>query len=139
VGALAEHLLLEVAHERGTPVPGFTEEALEALAGRAWPGNVRELRNVVERAALAARGRRIDAADLPFAAQVPSPAGPAAPAGITALSEVERLHIEKVLRLCDWNRSAAARILGIDRRTLFTKIQRHALAVPGGGDPDVEG
>ncbi len=131
VGALAEHLLLEIAHEHGTPALGFTEAALSALAGHTWPGNVRELRNVVERAALAARGRRIDVGDLPFAARaVLPPSGAAAPAGSTALSEVERTHIEKVLRLCDWNRSAAAKILGIDRRTLFTKIQRHGLVEP---------
>jgi len=136
LGALAEHLLLEIAHEHGTPALGFTEGALSALSGHPWPGNVRELRNVVERAALAARGRRIDSTDLPFAAPAPAPACATAPAAIATLSEVEREQIEKVLRLCSWNRSAAARILGIDRRTLFTKIQRHRLAVPGGRDPD---
>jgi len=136
VGALAEHLLLEIAHEHGTPALGFTEAALETLAAHSWPGNVRELRNVVERAVLAARGRRIDFRDLPFTSARPATvSGAAIAASAVTLSDVEKAHIEKVLRLCDWNRSAAAKILGIDRRTLFTKIQRHGLVEPphGGG------
>ncbi len=63
--ALAEHLLIEIARAHGTPALGFTEAALEAMARHRWPGNVRELRNAIERAFVAARGRRIDAADLP--------------------------------------------------------------------------
>jgi transcriptional regulator of acetoin/glycerol metabolism len=51
------------------------------------------------------------------------------PEGLT-LAEVEKAHIERVLALCGWNRSAAARALGIDRRTLFSKIQRYGLIGP---------
>ena len=68
VPILADHLLLEIARDRGLPAGGLTEAALAALARRRWPGNVRELRNVLERALVPARGRRIDAPDLPPAA-----------------------------------------------------------------------
>ncbi|HET7753719.1 MAG TPA: sigma-54 dependent transcriptional regulator [Anaeromyxobacteraceae bacterium] len=131
VPALAEHLLLEVARDDGSPALGFTEAALDALARYHWPGNVRELRNAVERAHLAARGRRIDVPDLPPATRVPAGAE-ALPGGADTLTlaEAERAHVEKVLALAGWNRSFAARLLGIDRRTLFTKIQRYGLVGP---------
>ena len=127
---------LEIGQEHGTPVLGVTEEALEALRRWRWPGNVRELRNVLERALIAARGRRIDRPDLPLErirsprpGPAPAPAEglpPEGAAGMT-LAEVEKAHVEKVLALCDWNRSAAAKVLGIDRRTLFSKIQRYGI------------
>jgi DNA-binding NtrC family response regulator len=131
VPILAEHLLGEVAREQGAPALGFTAEALAALERHAWPGNVRELRNALERALLAARGRRVDVTDLPPAVRgaPPSAPTPLATAALT-LAEVEKAHIEQVLSLCAWNRSAAAKALGIDRRTLFSKIQRYGLIGP---------
>ncbi len=122
--ALAGHLLAEVAREHGVPSLGLTEEALEALSRHAWPGNVRELKNVLERAQLAVVGRRIDAADLKL-----SPEG--VPAGeARSLAEVEKEHVEHVLGACGWNRTAAARSLGIDCRTLNSKIRQHGLIGP---------
>jgi two-component system, NtrC family, response regulator AtoC len=139
VPPLAEHLLVEIALAQGAPALGFTEAALKALAAYRWPGNVRELRNAVERAFVSARGRRIDVADLPPAVRQPvavtAPAredGAVATEGVAGLSlaEVEKAHIERVLAMTGWNRSMAARLLGIDRRTLFAKIQRHGLVGP---------
>jgi DNA-binding NtrC family response regulator len=154
VPPLAEHLLVEIARAQAAPALGFTAAALEALGAYRWPGNVRELRNAIERAFVAARGRRIDAGDLPLAVRQPAATGlaraapepGAAVAGLT-LAEVEKVHVERVLALTGWNRSMAARLLGIDRRTLFAKIQRHGLVGPlrpgpepeadeSGGDPD---
>jgi two-component system response regulator AtoC len=131
VPAVAEHLLGEIAREQGAPALGFTEAALAALSRHAWPGNVRELRNALERALLAARGRRVDVGDLPAAVRG-APAAVAAPLGDAALTlaDVEKAHIERVLALCGWNRSAAAKALGIDRRTLFSKVQRYGLVGP---------
>ncbi|HET9597815.1 MAG TPA: sigma-54 dependent transcriptional regulator [Anaeromyxobacteraceae bacterium] len=132
VPALAEHLLAEVAREQGAPALGFTEAALQALARHAWPGNVRELRNALERALLAARGRKVDLGDLPAALRGAPPVaegGTPVPEVLT-LAEVEKAHVERVLALCGWNRSAAAKALGIDRRTLFSKIQRYGLVGP---------
>jgi DNA-binding NtrC family response regulator len=140
IPALAEHLLSEIAREQGAPALGFTDAALEALRRHPWPGNVRELRNVLERALLAARGRRVDAGDLPASVRAGAPAAavPAATGPLT-LAEVERDHIAKVLSLFDWNRSAAAKALGIDRRTLFSKIQRYGLVGPMRPHDDAEG
>ncbi len=145
VPALAEHLLVEIARAQGAPALGFTEAALQALAAYRWPGNVRELRNAVERAFVAARGRSIDVVDLPAPVRRPAgvpPEGAGGPPdpGVAALSlaEVEKAHIERVLAMTGWNRSLAARLLGIDRRTLFARIQRHGLVGPlrAGPEPD---
>jgi transcriptional regulator of acetoin/glycerol metabolism len=93
----------------------------------------------------------VDVIDLPAAVRPGTPIPPRhtsvtlSPEGLT-LAEVEKAHIERVLALCGWNRSAAARALGIDRRTLFSKIQRHGLIGPlrpladeGGGEGGDEG
>ena len=140
VPALAEHLLSEIAREQGAPALGFTEPALDALGRHPWPGNVRELRNVLERALLSARGRRVDTGDLPPSVRAGTPAAAAElAAGPLALADVERDHIAKVLSIFDWNRSAAAKALGIDRRTLFSKIQRYGLVGPMRSQGESEG
>jgi len=146
VPALAEQLLAEIAREQGAPALGFTPAAAEALAGYAWPGNVRELRNALERALLSARGRKVDQGDLPPALRAgraaARPVAEAPAPGALGLAEVERVHVERVLDLCGWNRSEAARLLGIDRRTLFAKIRRYGLVGPlrpvAGGAPGAE-
>ena len=145
VPAIAEHLLIEIARAQGAPALGFTEAALKALAGHRWPGNVRELRNAVERAFVAARGRRLDAQDLPIAvrqalASSTEHAGvePMGDVSSLSLAEVEKAHIERVLAMTGWNRSMAARLLGIDRRTLFAKIQRYGLVGPLRPGPEPE-
>ena len=122
---LADHLLSDAAREHGVPALGLTEEALEALARHGWPGNVRELKNVLERALLAAVGRRIDASDLRFPSERAAGSGEA-----RSLAEVEKEHVEQVLAACGWNRTAAARALGIDSRTLNGKIRQHGLIGP---------
>jgi two-component system response regulator AtoC len=134
IPALAEHLLVELAGEHGRPALGLTSAALETLTTYAWPGNVRELRNVLERALLRAVGRPVDSVDLPpeVRGRVPATRGPAPDVGgpVATLADVERAHIEAVLARCEWNRSSAARLLDIDRRTLFAKIQRYGLVGP---------
>ncbi len=70
----------------------------------------------------------------------PSPAEAGIPVAGLSLAEVEKAHVERVLAMTGWNRSAAARLLGIDRRTLFAKIQRHGLVGPlrAGSAPEGE-
>jgi len=134
VPVLAEHLLAEIADHNGLRADGLTEEALAGLERYGWPGNVRELRNTVERALLRTSGRRIEIDDLPDSirsrAGAPVSPQPAAPPEGATLAEVEKAHIARILDECGWNRSAAARVLGIDRRTLFSKIKRYGLIGP---------
>ncbi len=140
---LAESLLVECAHAAGVRAKGFTPAAVERLAGYGWPGNVRELRNAIEQALFRTHGPVIDEGDVPawVLGGLPTPAAPDAPAAkkdaLSTLDEVERAHVERVLQVAGWNRSRAAEILGIDRRTLFTRIEKYGLVGPmrGPGDP----
>jgi DNA-binding NtrC family response regulator len=101
----------------------FAPEALERLESHDWPGNVRELRNYVERAVVLGRPPTIEAHDLPIG--IAKPASRTTPS--RHLAEVERTHIEDVLDEQDWNISQAARLLGVDRGTLYNKIKKHGL------------
>jgi DNA-binding NtrC family response regulator len=118
---LAEHFLKKYATAMNRPVPRLTPEAVDLLLTYDWPGNVRELENAVERALVISRGAEIQPAHFPFQLQ-PHPAGNG-----QTLEDVERAHIERVVRQCDGNLSRAARILGIDRSTLYSKLRRYGL------------
>ena len=99
-------------------VEGFDARAAEMLASHTWPGNLRELNNVVKRAVLMARGPYITQEELSAAM------GPIRQEPITALhdADAERQHILNVLQQCGGNKSKAARMLGIDRKTLYYKL-----------------
>lgn len=115
----------------------LTPEAARLLRGYAWPGNIRELRNAMERAVTLAAGREIRPADLPpsicgdvlpeaaVGGEARQPVYSAStPRGLPTLAEMERLYIEQVLDSTDRNKSHAARILGVDRKTLHRKQAR---------------
>jgi len=107
----------------------ITEEAMAALTGYSWPGNVRELRNTVRRACILATDSQITLELLPFAPPKvlpPRTGAPQAPSRLP-LWVIERDHIEKVLELVEGNKSRAAKILEIDRKTLYTKLERYGL------------
>lgn len=99
-------------------VEGFDARAAEMLASHTWPGNLRELNNVVKRAVLMARGPYITQEELSAAM------GPIRQEPIAALhdADAERQHILNVLQQCGGNKSKAARMLGIDRKTLYNKL-----------------
>jgi DNA-binding NtrC family response regulator len=124
---LVGHLLQSVANEvPGAPVR-IADEAFEHLLRYPWPGNIRELRNVLERALLLARGR--DAISAEF---LPAEVRGATGAQVEyhaprSLSDVERAHIDRVLRAHNQNRTRAAKELGISRATLIKKIRRYHL------------
>ena len=132
IGVIAESLLVDCARAAGVRAKGFTPQALERLAAHDWPGNVRELRNAIEQALFRARGSVIDEGDIPtwVAGKMEQPAASGQPGELATLDEVERAHIHRVLIATGWNRSQAAEILGIDRRTLFTRVQRYGLVEP---------
>jgi two-component system response regulator HydG len=94
---------------------------MDMLVRYDWPGNVRELENAVERALVITRGQELKPADFSFQLQA---AG--APNG-RSLEDVERAHVEHVWRQSAGNHSAAARVLGIDRTTLYKKLKRYGI------------
>lgn len=99
-------------------VEGFEARAAEMLASHTWPGNLRELNNVVKRAVLVARGPYITQEELSAAM------GPVRQEPIAALhdADAERQRILNALQQCGGNKSKAARMLGIDRKTLYNKL-----------------
>jgi len=130
---LAEAFLEEVGAVVGRKAAGISPEAFEALLSYAWPGNVRELRNALERATILCEGGMIGLEHLPFGMGRPMPAAALAPAVLAGdgakLKDVERELIVKALQEARNNRSEAARLLGITRSQLYTKIQRHRLDI----------
>jgi two-component system, NtrC family, response regulator AtoC len=116
---LAKHFAARHAADLGRARPELTDAAIAVLRARSWPGNVRELENAMARAVAMCRRDVILPSDLPPAA---TPAGPDAGGAIDAdwptLEVLERRYIEKVLVRVDQNKTAAAQVLGIDRRTL---------------------
>lgn len=116
--------------------PELTDEALEALLAYTWPGNVRELKNVMERLALLRAGEEIRAEDLPRdLSQVRRSEGVAALLGQgISLEELERAHIEAVLRRENWHQGRTADTLGISPKTLYRKIRTYGLERPGQAD-----
>jgi DNA-binding NtrC family response regulator len=108
----------------------LTPEARSALRRHDWPGNVRELLHAIERALVVADGEEVSPADLPRAIRsAPDPSLPGAPQGsLPTLEELERAHIERVLRSVDGHRSSAAGILGISERNLYRKLKSYGIS-----------
>ncbi|MEZ4403030.1 MAG: sigma-54 dependent transcriptional regulator [Kofleriaceae bacterium] len=126
VPELARHFTAQAARQEGKRVRDVTPAALARLAQHAWPGNVRELRNCLEHAVALTQGEVIDVGDLPLA-----PLGPDAPPPASTwptLADHEEAYVEAVLAHVGGNHSAAARILGIDRRTLLRRVARRRYA-----------
>jgi DNA-binding NtrC family response regulator len=121
---LVRHFAEKFAKEFGKEPPRFSDDTLRALRGYSWPGNVRELENLVQRVIVMADGKEIDPPDLPtpmrFSAPRPS-------VGLRTLSEVEAEHIRFVLDHAGGNKTKAAEILGIDRKTLREKLKRYSI------------
>jgi DNA-binding NtrC family response regulator len=121
---LVQHFLVD--RQIGPRPFQIAPEVLEVFARYDWPGNVRELANILERAQILAENYTITADDLPEAMlpSVPSEgAGPAADA--RTLREVERRHVQDVLRQEGYNKVHAARVLGVSRRALYRLIQKY--------------
>jgi DNA-binding NtrC family response regulator len=129
VDLLVEHTLGRLRGEMPTPVTGASEGALAALRAYAWPGNVRELRNVLERALIFAAGPELTADDLPRGLGTPEATAPTPSRDepVRSLAEVERDAIVRALRATGGNKTKAAVLLGVDRKTLRLKVERHGL------------
>jgi transcriptional regulator with PAS, ATPase and Fis domain len=120
---LARHFLELYGERFGRPGLLLSQEALAALMIHPFPGNVRELENAIQAAIALAPGETITIDDLRL--DIEGGHETRTP-GLLSLNEVERRHIESVLQAVDGNRQEAAHILGIDRTTLYRKLQRFA-------------
>jgi two-component system response regulator HydG len=137
IARLAEHFASRFARENGRPFPGFRSDALQILEGHPWTGNVLELKAAVERAVLLCRGRPIEPSHL---ALTPKETGVVRKAtesrGVSArgilplkeaLEEPERQLILEALQALNWNRQETARVLDINRTTLYKKMKKYGL------------
>ena len=128
---LAERFLATVLDREGHKHLTLSEETIRTLVAYNWPGNVRELESAIEYAVLHARGHAIAPEDLPEklqSAQVRTAARSPLSAlfeDLPALDELERRYLLYILEIAGGNRTRAAEILGIDRRTLYRMIERY--------------
>ena len=126
---LAQHMLRQHAAMFDKRVMGLSTAAAERLLAYDWPGNVRELGNCLERAVALAHFEEIQVEDLPEKIRNQQKSRSAAMNGsdlpeLLTLEEVERRHVLRVLEACHGNRTDAAKILGLDRKTLYRKLLR---------------
>jgi len=136
IPALLEHFVAELGPVvLGRRAAGITREAQEQLLAYSWPGNVRELRNAVERALILSDGRPVTPEHLSMPAEAPPPVteGPAVvPQGFPSqgfdLEAAERELVERALRQTGQNKAKAARLLGLTRTKLYTRMQRFGLS-----------
>jgi DNA-binding NtrC family response regulator len=135
VEELALHFATRLARQMNRAIPVIEESAMQRLVSYDWPGNVRELANAIERAMVVSRDNLIREQDLPIGGD----SGRARPAGGRSLALVEREHIRGVLEETDWNISETARILEVDRGTVYNKIRAFGLEREHGGGADRPG
>ena len=137
---LSESFLTEIGRGLGRPAAGISREAREILVEYRWPGNVRELRNILERASILCDGGLITAEhlSLKLTARAPSPPPPRAeqaaavpglapPASADHLQSIERAMVEQALQNARFNKSKAAKALGLTRQQLYVRMRRYGL------------
>ena len=132
---LIKHFMDMVCRDNGRDLLKISPEAMKALERYDYPGNIRELRNSIERMVVLARGDTLELADVPehilnFAPAAPEKAVVTEPAKLN-LGGNERKLIEQALKSANGNRTHAAEILGISRRTLHRRLNEYAAS----GDP----
>jgi two-component system, NtrC family, response regulator AtoC len=127
---LAEHFVRKFSERSGKPVRGLSLEAQAKLLAFDWPGNVRQLENTIERAVALTRGEQILLEDLPERiSRFDGSTGVLNDVDlehVRTLDQVERRHIEQAVKHAHGNKTRAAKALGIDRRTLYRKLERYA-------------
>ncbi len=129
---LAQSFLTRIARTSKKPVEGISEGAAQKLREYDWPGNVRELENCIERAVALCTHSHITVEDLPpsvIATNETAMALPTSPLEMMTLDELERRYVRQVLTASKGNKTHAARVLGIDRRSLYRRLE-------GGPEPE---
>ena len=124
IPGLAEHFLKEFAAENNRYIKGFTPELMEALTQAPWEGNIRELRNTIEFMTVTSNTAELGMENLPpdFQKAAEVPVTGAHPAPALSLEENNYELIKQALKQCNGNRTAAAKLLGISRRTLHRRL-----------------
>jgi two-component system, NtrC family, response regulator AtoC len=134
VPLLLEHFIRRYSRKFGKPTPSVSPEALAAMRDYPWPGNVRELQNVVERLVALVDGPVIGLNDLPLDLLLPDHRVKVLEAEALPLrkatDEFERQIVLRVLERVGWNQSEAARILGVHRNSLKTRVDRWKVKYP---------
>jgi len=135
---LVAHFVRRLSAELGRPVRSVTPEALAILETYRWPGNVRELENVLHRAVVLARSPVIHLQDVPLDVAMPETGSrlgeDVGPPLREAMEQFERQYILRVLEGAGWNVSRAARLLGVHRNTILTKLSGWGIQRPGTGE-----
>jgi len=123
---LVKHFVNHYSRKHVRPVRGITAAGLETLVAYDFPGNARELANIVERAVIVSRGRKIDVLDFPSSvtSAVKTKRERERP---RTLAELEADYIREMLAATEGNKTECARILGISRKNLYEKIARYGL------------
>jgi len=125
IPVLVDHFIKKHnSRRRGRDIYSISDEALKAITEYNWPGNIRELENVIERAIVIEESSIIGLKSLP--AYIQSLGGEGC-REIFSLADMEKFHIKKILKFTDRNISKAAKLLEIDRKTLYEKIRRYGL------------
>jgi two-component system response regulator HydG len=128
---LAQHFLTQHAARAAKHVTGISAAAAERLTNYAWPGNVRELQNCIERAVALARYDEIAVDDLPEKVRAYRRSHVLVasddPSELVSLEEVERRYILRVMEAVGGNKTLAARVLGMGRKTLYRKLERYGM------------
>jgi len=131
ISALVNYFLDKYNRKRNKVIRNISGKAMQKLIECDWPGNVRELQNIIERAVVLTKGDIIKPADLFY----PSLAESKRSMNST-LESVEKEHINKILKVCNWNKSKAAKLLKIDRKTLRLKIKKYGIK-SGNNSPEL--
>lgn len=125
---LSQHYVEQFATRAGKEVVGISESAAEKLMAYSWPGNIRELRNVMERGVALTRFDRLAVDDLPEKIRQYKSShvyiGGSDPTEMVPMEEIERRYVLHVLETVGGNKTLAARVLGMDRKTLYRKLKQ---------------
>jgi Nif-specific regulatory protein len=124
---LAEAFVEEIGRTVGSPCAGISRAAREALLAYPWPGNVRELRNAIERAIILCEGGLVAAEHLPLPGAEASRSAAVGLSPGKGLEDVERQLVENAMRETRNNKARAARLLGITRAQLYTRLERYGI------------
>jgi DNA-binding NtrC family response regulator len=131
---LAQIFLERFSERHGKRVSGYHKEVAERLLAYSWPGNVRELQNSMERAVALARFEQLTVEDLPPKIRDYRPNRIVFesddPAELVTIDDLERRYIQRVMEAVGWNKANATRVLGIDRSTLYRKLERYGITQP---------